>query len=174
MASLGNGAADELRGEQSWKRHPDPNWSAVVDLFHGQYRSRLTCPDCGRVTVVFDPFLLIALPIRPPNLVHVRISLTLFDFFAPIQHRILPIKTSSIATVTATHGKEDRHCLGRASVHRMRRSAHNLRIPEFEFAFRPMHGKGLFYLQIRPRRILQGLEPRVFTPCRAHDDGFRH
>jgi ubiquitin C-terminal hydrolase len=66
------------RVEQSWKRHTDANSSAVVDLFHGQSRSGLTGADCGGVTVIFDPFLSIALPVRRPNLVHASISLTLF------------------------------------------------------------------------------------------------
>jgi ubiquitin carboxyl-terminal hydrolase 4/11/15 len=34
-----------------------------VDLFQGQYKSVITCPDCKRVSTTFDPFMYLSLPI---------------------------------------------------------------------------------------------------------------
>lgn len=53
---------DEL-AERLWINHKSRNDSIIVDLMHGQYRSEIECPDCGKVSVTFDPFLMLTLPI---------------------------------------------------------------------------------------------------------------
>ena len=47
------------------QQHKSRNDSAIVDLFHGQYCSTITCdnPACGKVSVTFDPYLCLSLPI---------------------------------------------------------------------------------------------------------------
>ncbi|PFH37728.1 hypothetical protein BESB_000700 [Besnoitia besnoiti] len=57
--------SDAEVAEASWRRHKEINDSAIVDLFQGQYRSRLQCPECGRVSVTFDPFMYLSLPVPP-------------------------------------------------------------------------------------------------------------
>jgi ubiquitin carboxyl-terminal hydrolase 4/11/15 len=37
--------------------------SIIVDLFQGQYKSTLKCPKCNRISVSFDPYMSIPLPI---------------------------------------------------------------------------------------------------------------
>lgn len=39
------------------------NESVIVDLFHGQYKSTLVCAVCSKVSVTFDPFMTLSLPI---------------------------------------------------------------------------------------------------------------
>lgn len=39
------------------------NNSVIVDLFQGQYRSRLICPTCNLVSRTFDPFMYCSLPV---------------------------------------------------------------------------------------------------------------
>lgn len=51
--------------EASWKRHKEINNSIIVDLFQGQYRSRLQCPQCKKVSITFDPFMYLSIPIPP-------------------------------------------------------------------------------------------------------------
>lgn len=43
---------------ESWLRHKLRNDSIVVDLFHGLLKSRLVCPDCEKVPVVFAVYAL--------------------------------------------------------------------------------------------------------------------
>lgn len=43
------------------------NRSEVVDLMYGQYRSKLDCPNCEKVSIIFDPFMTIPLPIPQDN-----------------------------------------------------------------------------------------------------------
>ena len=42
----------------SWDNHLKRNQSPIVDLMHGQYRSEVICPNCNRVSITFDPFLM--------------------------------------------------------------------------------------------------------------------
>ena len=35
----------------------------IVDLFHGQYKSTLVCSKCAKVSITFDPFMTLSLPI---------------------------------------------------------------------------------------------------------------
>eukprot|EP00050_Salpingoeca_kvevrii_P018087 m.70605 g.70605 ORF g.70605 m.70605 type:complete len:1076 (+) comp7888_c0_seq2:101-3328(+) len=47
----------------AWKNHHARNDSPIGDLFHGLYRSRLTCTECGFVSIRFDPFDSVSLPL---------------------------------------------------------------------------------------------------------------
>ncbi len=60
-----DGRPDQIVAEEAWERHKKRNDSIIVDLFQGQYKSMLLCPDCGKVSVTFDPYLFLSLPI--PN-----------------------------------------------------------------------------------------------------------
>lgn len=57
------GANDSTIALRSWQRHKEIHDSIVVDLFQGQYRSQLVCPLCHRLSVTFDPFLNLSLPL---------------------------------------------------------------------------------------------------------------
>ncbi|PKI83803.1 ubiquitinyl hydrolase 1 [Malassezia vespertilionis] len=50
---------------QQWDIYKARNDSVIVDLFQGQYRSTLVCPVCNKVSIKFDPFMYLTLPI--PN-----------------------------------------------------------------------------------------------------------
>ncbi|CAE6383584.1 unnamed protein product [Rhizoctonia solani] len=49
--------------QETWDGHARRNDSIIVDLFQGMYKNTLTCPDCGRISVTFDPFLSLSLPL---------------------------------------------------------------------------------------------------------------
>ncbi|GAA5949092.1 hypothetical protein JCM3765_004009 [Sporobolomyces pararoseus] len=40
-----------------WQQYRSRNDSVIVDLFQGQYRSTVVCPDCDKVSITFDPFM---------------------------------------------------------------------------------------------------------------------
>ena len=47
----GGGDKEEMAlATTSWELYKKRNDSVIVDLFQGQYRSRLTCPECGKVS----------------------------------------------------------------------------------------------------------------------------
>ncbi|KAJ2609628.1 hypothetical protein H4S08_003960 [Coemansia sp. RSA 1365] len=57
-----DGRADGEVADEQWEIYKRRNDSVVVDLFQGQYRSTLVCPECSHVSVTFDPFMYLTLP----------------------------------------------------------------------------------------------------------------
>ncbi|RXW21669.1 hypothetical protein EST38_g4184 [Candolleomyces aberdarensis] len=49
--------------KQSWDGYMMRNDSVIVDLFQGQYQSTLVCPECSKVSITFDPFMYLTLPL---------------------------------------------------------------------------------------------------------------
>ncbi|KAJ5160894.1 uncharacterized protein N7482_007898 [Penicillium canariense] len=48
---------------QSWDIYKARNDSVITDLFAGMYKSTLVCPTCDKVSIIFDPFSSLTLPI---------------------------------------------------------------------------------------------------------------
>ncbi|KAH7914594.1 hypothetical protein BJ138DRAFT_346574 [Hygrophoropsis aurantiaca] len=49
--------------QNSWEGYMQRNDSVIVDLFQGQYQSTLVCPECAKVSITFDPFMYLTLPL---------------------------------------------------------------------------------------------------------------
>nr|VDC87119.1 unnamed protein product [Brassica oleracea] len=91
-AKDGDGRPDEEVADEYWRNHMARNDSIIVDvcqvnisgsqivyiplptitqrigcvvflMFHGQYKSTLVCPICKKVSVMFDPFMYLSLPL---------------------------------------------------------------------------------------------------------------
>jgi len=58
-----NGRPDKEVAIESWENHRKRNDSIIVDIFHGLFRSTVDCPECPRVSVTFDPFCFLSLPL---------------------------------------------------------------------------------------------------------------
>lgn len=48
---------------ESWENHKRLNNSVIVDLFQGQFKNTLKCLSCRHVSVKFDAFMFLSLPI---------------------------------------------------------------------------------------------------------------
>ncbi len=46
-----------------WKSHLKREDSIIVKLFHGQFKNRVICNECGNVSITYDPFMILSLPI---------------------------------------------------------------------------------------------------------------
>uniref|UniRef100_UPI00358F3F17 ubiquitin carboxyl-terminal hydrolase 15-like isoform X2 n=1 Tax=Myxine glutinosa TaxID=7769 RepID=UPI00358F3F17 len=55
--------ADEDVAKEAWTRHCLRNNSIIVDIFHGLFKSTLVCPICQKISVTFDPFCYLSLPL---------------------------------------------------------------------------------------------------------------
>jgi ubiquitin C-terminal hydrolase len=66
ISEKGDDEDDETAAKRFWDLHLMRNDSVIVDLFHGQYRSTITCPECHRVSITYDPFTTVPVPV--PNL----------------------------------------------------------------------------------------------------------
>ncbi|KAF8318779.1 UCH-domain-containing protein [Clavulina sp. PMI_390] len=59
----GGGKKEFLKlARDSWDGYMKRNDSVIVDLFQGQYKSTLVCPECQKVSITFDPFMYLTLP----------------------------------------------------------------------------------------------------------------
>ncbi|KAL6988146.1 ubiquitinyl hydrolase 1 [Sarracenia purpurea var. burkii] len=57
------GCPDEEVADEHWQNHLARNDSIIVDLCQGQYRSTLVCPFCKKLSITFDPFMYLSLPL---------------------------------------------------------------------------------------------------------------
>ncbi|KAL6272418.1 hypothetical protein ACE6H2_023110 [Prunus campanulata] len=59
-----DGRPDEDVADEYWANHIACNDSIIVDVCQGQYKSTLVCPICNKVSVTFDPFMYLSLPLQ--------------------------------------------------------------------------------------------------------------
>jgi hypothetical protein len=50
-----------------WLNYIKREDSIITDLFHGQYKSEIKCLKCGYISIKFDPFIFLSLPIPNTN-----------------------------------------------------------------------------------------------------------
>ncbi|KAG2549741.1 hypothetical protein PVAP13_9KG261500 [Panicum virgatum] len=72
-----DGRPDDEFAEECWNNHKARNDSIIVDKFQGQYKSTLVCPVCNKISVTFDPFMYLSLPL--PSTVTRMITVTVFN-----------------------------------------------------------------------------------------------
>ncbi|KAK9066013.1 hypothetical protein SSX86_015415 [Deinandra increscens subsp. villosa] len=59
-----DGRPDEQVADEYWANHISRNDSIIVDVCQGQYKSTLICPVCDKISVTFDPFMYLSLPLQ--------------------------------------------------------------------------------------------------------------
>ncbi|GAB5368077.1 hypothetical protein AAMO2058_001287000 [Amorphochlora amoebiformis] len=69
-----DGRPDGEIAMEHWRNHLRRNQGILVDLFHGQYKSELICPDCDYHARKFDPFWSVTLPIPQRTLREVEVN----------------------------------------------------------------------------------------------------
>ncbi|XP_043080353.1 ubiquitin carboxyl-terminal hydrolase 19 isoform X2 [Puntigrus tetrazona] len=114
-----DGRQDEVVAEEAWQRHKMRNDSFIVDLFQGQYKSKLVCPVCSKVSITFDPFLYLPVPLPQKQKV-----LTVF-YFAKDPHK-KPIKFLVSVSKDSSSTAEVLESISRS----VRNKAENLRLTE--------------------------------------------
>lgn len=62
-----DGTDDFKASRECWVNHLKRNQSIIVDLFHGQLKSTLVCPECCNISVTYDPFMYLSLPLPATN-----------------------------------------------------------------------------------------------------------
>lgn len=72
-----DGRLDEEVADEHWRDHLARNDSVIVDLCQGQYRSTLVCPVCKKLSITFDPFMYLSLPL--PSTTMRKMTLTIFS-----------------------------------------------------------------------------------------------
>ncbi|CAI5971344.1 unnamed protein product [Closterium sp. NIES-65] len=84
-----DGRPDEEVARENWENHKARNDSIIVDKFQGQYKSTLVCPHCKKVSVTFDPFMYLSLPL--PSKATRSLHLSLLSSFGDQPPRALTV-----------------------------------------------------------------------------------
>jgi ubiquitin C-terminal hydrolase len=63
----------QIVAQEAWENHVLRNKSMIVDLFHGQLKSKVTCKVCAHESVRFDPFTYLSLPLPMESSVRIEI-----------------------------------------------------------------------------------------------------
>jgi ubiquitin carboxyl-terminal hydrolase 4/11/15 len=63
LKEKGENETDLECSKRFWDCNLRRNDSIITDLFCGQYKSTITCPECGNINITFDPFDTINLPL---------------------------------------------------------------------------------------------------------------
>ncbi|CAL9180899.1 unnamed protein product [Musa hybrid cultivar] len=71
-----SGDPDEVAAEY-WANHLSRNDSIIVDTCQGLYKSTLVCRVCNKVSMTFDPFMYLSLPLPSTNMR--RMTITVFS-----------------------------------------------------------------------------------------------
>ncbi|XP_059478649.1 ubiquitin carboxyl-terminal hydrolase 32 [Neocloeon triangulifer] len=80
------GRPDVEVAQEAWENHILRNKSIVVDLFHGQLKSKVMCRVCGHESVRFDPFNYLSLPLPMESCVHIEAIVVRLDGSVPVKY----------------------------------------------------------------------------------------
>ncbi|MBN3323596.1 UBP11 hydrolase, partial [Atractosteus spatula] len=96
-----DGRPDQEVAEEAWRNHRRRNDSVIVDTFHGLFKSTLVCPECCKVSVTFDPFcyLSVPLPVSKDRVMEV-FFVSLDPAAKPMQYRLVVPKAGKVCDLT--------------------------------------------------------------------------
>ncbi|TPX51593.1 hypothetical protein SeLEV6574_g00210 [Synchytrium endobioticum] len=97
-----NGEPDEQVAQRSWDLYLQRNNSIIVDLFQGQYKSRVECRECHRWSIKFDPYMFLSVPV--PDRRELTITVTVVPAARQNRSRaeLRPIKMQVVTPKEAT------------------------------------------------------------------------
>ena len=87
------GKTDEEFAEESWQDHKKRNDSIIVDTFHGLLKSTLNCMVCNEISIKFDPFCYLSLPLPTKKERFVEI------YFVPLESNSSLVKVKQISVI---------------------------------------------------------------------------
>ncbi|XP_020789546.1 ubiquitin carboxyl-terminal hydrolase 4 [Boleophthalmus pectinirostris] len=100
------GRPDEIVAKEAWTNHRLRNDSIIVDIFHGLFKSTLVCPECSKVSVTFDPFCYLTLPLPMKKDRTMEIFLVRSDPQSrPTQYRVIVPKLGTVADLCSALSK---------------------------------------------------------------------
>ncbi|XP_011305765.1 ubiquitin carboxyl-terminal hydrolase 9 isoform X2 [Fopius arisanus] len=77
MQNCDNGAVaaqDEAEANEHWAKHLKWNKSVIVDTFQGQFKSTVVCAVCKHISVTYEPFMYLSVPL--PHAMERQLTIT--------------------------------------------------------------------------------------------------
>lgn len=101
------GRPDHFVAQELWQAHRQRNDSIIVDFFHGQFKSTLICPECEKVSVTFDPFCYLSLPLPLKKERYIEVVFVPEDPLAlPTKYKLTVPKRGSVKDLVKALSKE--------------------------------------------------------------------
>ncbi|CAH2312516.1 ubiquitin carboxyl-terminal hydrolase 4 isoform X1 [Pelobates cultripes] len=101
-----NGRPDSVVAVEAWDNHLRRNNSIIVDIFHGLFKSTLVCPECSKVSVTFDPFCYLTLPLPMKKDRTMEVFLVRAEpQCKPTQYRLVVPKMGAVSDLCAALSK---------------------------------------------------------------------
>eukprot|EP00761_Pharyngomonas_kirbyi_P012405 gb/GECH01012432.1/.p1 GENE.gb/GECH01012432.1/~~gb/GECH01012432.1/.p1 ORF type:complete len:861 (+),score=178.12 gb/GECH01012432.1/:1-2583(+) len=94
-----DGRDDALVAKESWERHLLRNKSIIVNLFQGQLKSTVECPHCDKVSITFDPFMYLSLPLPSTKLVELMVTFFNSEGKRPTKYAVKAKKAGTVLDV---------------------------------------------------------------------------
>eukprot|EP01114_Cavostelium_apophysatum_P023239 TRINITY_DN8699_c0_g1_i3.p1 TRINITY_DN8699_c0_g1~~TRINITY_DN8699_c0_g1_i3.p1 ORF type:complete len:802 (-),score=231.36 TRINITY_DN8699_c0_g1_i3:76-2481(-) len=92
---------EDVVAKEAWERHKSRNNSIIVDYFQGQLKSTLVCPACQKVSITFDPFMHLSLPLPMKNTRAIKVTLYFLDGRRPTKYSCEVVKHGGIKDLKA-------------------------------------------------------------------------
>uniref|UniRef100_A0A3Q2FBX6 Ubiquitin carboxyl-terminal hydrolase n=1 Tax=Cyprinodon variegatus TaxID=28743 RepID=A0A3Q2FBX6_CYPVA len=100
------GRPDDIVAKEAWTNHRLRNDSVIVDTFHGLFKSTLVCPECSKVSVTFDPFCYLTLPLPMKKDRTMEVFLVRSDPQSrPTQYRVVVPKLGTVTDLCSALSK---------------------------------------------------------------------
>lgn len=94
--------SDEEQSNASWQHYLSRNESLIVDLFAGQYKSKLRCSHCKHESTTFETFFTLTLPITiKDQVIFFFLGFNRPEFYSKVQLEIEEPTLDKIATMFA-------------------------------------------------------------------------
>ncbi|KRY54182.1 Ubiquitin carboxyl-terminal hydrolase 15 [Trichinella britovi] len=92
---------DEELATEAWRSYKLRNDSIILDLFHGLLKSTVVCPECDKVSITFDPFCYLSLPLPEKSDRLLVINFVPLDADIPISQHVVGVnKTQTFMHVS--------------------------------------------------------------------------
>mmetsp|Transcript_23782 Transcript_23782/g.31084 ORF Transcript_23782/g.31084 Transcript_23782/m.31084 type:complete len:1149 (-) Transcript_23782:213-3659(-) len=88
MPDGGDGRPDDVVSAEAWEKYMSRNQSVVIEHFCGLFKSTLICPVCNKISIVFDPYNVVALELPSRHERVVEVVFVLRDGSVPTRYAI--------------------------------------------------------------------------------------
>ncbi|KAJ3073631.1 CSN-associated deubiquitinating enzyme Ubp12 [Podochytrium sp. JEL0797] len=123
-----DGFPDHEIASKSWEIYRMRNDSQIVDLFQGEYKSRVECLECGQWSVKFDPYMFLSLPVPERREVVVNVIVVGSCFAKRVVERLNPSGGASIVSTKSLLTAAERLAVDDSKLTNMSRSSSGVSI----------------------------------------------
>ncbi|XP_046671858.1 uncharacterized protein LOC124361861 isoform X3 [Homalodisca vitripennis] len=89
----------DLEAEVHWQKHLAAHQSVIVDTFQGQFKSTVVCSKCDHVSVTYEPFMYLSVPL--PHAMERQLSVTFVSAkeSEPVQYLLTVNKRDTVGSL---------------------------------------------------------------------------